>query len=57
MAKLTTEQTMFRAKSHEKKGEVDQARMLYKAILDAFPNNKRPQQQSSSEHTHQQQME
>ena len=44
MAKLTTEQTMFRAKSHEKKGEVDQARMLYKAILDAFPNNKRAQQ-------------
>ena len=44
MAKLTTEQTMFRATSHEKKGEVDQARMLYKAILDAFPNNKRAQQ-------------
>ena len=43
MAKLTTEQTMLRAKSHEKKGEVDQARLLYKTILDAFPNNKRAQ--------------
>ena len=44
MAKLTTEQTILRAKSHEKKGEVDQARLLYKTILDAFPNNKRAQQ-------------
>ena len=44
MAKLTTEQTMLRAKSHEKKGEVDQARLLYKTILDSFPNNKRAQQ-------------
>ena len=44
MAKLTTEQTMLRAKSHEKKGEVDQARLLYKNILDAFPNSKRAQQ-------------
>ena len=44
MAKLTTEQTMLRAKFHEKKGEVDQACLLYKTILDAFPNNKRAQQ-------------
>ena len=44
MAKLTTEQTMLRAKSHEKNGEVDQARVLYKTILDTFPNNKRAQQ-------------
>ena len=44
MAKLTTEQTMLRAKSHEKKGEVDQARLLYKMVLDAFPNNNRAQQ-------------
>jgi protein O-GlcNAc transferase len=35
---------MLRAKSHEKKGEVDQARVLYRTILDAFPNNKRAQQ-------------
>ena len=44
MAKLTTEQTMLRAKSHEKKGEVDQAHQLYKMVLDSFPNNKRAQQ-------------
>jgi tetratricopeptide (TPR) repeat protein len=44
MAKLTTEQTMLRAKSHEKKGEVNQARLLYKTILDTFSNNKRAQQ-------------
>ena len=44
MAKLTTEQTMLRAKSHEKKGEFDQARLLYKMVIDAFPNNKRAQQ-------------
>ena len=44
MTKLTTEQTMLRAKSHKKKGEVDQARLLYKTIIDIFPNNKRAQQ-------------
>jgi tetratricopeptide (TPR) repeat protein len=48
MAKLTTEQTMLRAKSHEKKGEVDQALLLYKTIIDIFPNNKRAQQALAS---------
>ena len=41
MIKLTAEQMMLRAKSLEKKGEVDQARVVYDMVLDAFPNNKR----------------
>ena len=48
MAKLTTEQAMLRAKSHEKKGEIDQARTLYQVVLDAFPNNKRARQALAS---------
>ena len=44
MEKSTTEQTMLRAKSYEKQGEVDQARRLYKIILDASPYNKRAKQ-------------
>lgn len=44
MSKMSVEQALLRAKSLERKGEVDQARALLKAVLDAFPNNKRAQQ-------------
>ena len=39
--KLTVERTLLRGKSHQKKGELDEARAVYAAVLEAFPNNKR----------------
>ena len=41
MVKLTVDKTLMRAKSHKRKGEIEQARALYKSVLDAFPNNVR----------------
>ena len=41
MAKLSVNQALSKAKSHEKKGEILEAQRLYKVILDAFPNNKK----------------
>lgn len=41
MSKRTVSQMMQRAASHEKKGEMIEAQVLYKSVLDAFPNNKR----------------
>ena len=44
MAKLSVKQTLAKAKSHIKKGEVTKAQTLYTTILQAFPNNKEAQQ-------------
>ena len=44
MAKLSVDQTLSRAKSHAKKGEVEEAHKLYQTVLQAFPNNGRAQQ-------------
>ena len=44
MAKLSVDQALLRAKSHAKKGEVEEAQKLYQAVLQAFPKNKRAQQ-------------
>ena len=41
MAKLSVNQALSKAKSHEKKGETLEAQKLYKVVLDAFPNNKK----------------
>ena len=41
MAKLSVNQALSKAKSHEKKGEILEAQKLYKVVLDAFPNNKK----------------
>ena len=41
MAKLSVNQILSKAKSHEKKGEILDAQKLYKIVLDLFPNNKR----------------
>ena len=39
MVKMTVGQALLKGKSHQKKGELDQARVLYKAVIEAFPNN------------------
>jgi protein O-GlcNAc transferase len=39
--KLTVERTLLKGRSHQKKGELDEARAVYTAVLEAFPNNKR----------------
>jgi tetratricopeptide (TPR) repeat protein len=44
MAKLSVDKALLKAKSHAKKGEVEEAQKLYQAILNAFPKNKRAQQ-------------
>ena len=44
MAKLSVDQTLSRAKSHAKKGEVEEAHKLYQTVLQAFPKNGRAQQ-------------
>ena len=36
---LSVQRTLTRAMSHAKKGEVQQAYQLYKAVLDKFPKN------------------
>ena len=43
MAKLTVNQALLKAKSHEKKGEIEDAEKYYKIVLDIFPKNKRAQ--------------
>jgi tetratricopeptide (TPR) repeat protein len=37
-------QALLKAKSHAKKGEVEEAQKLYQAVLQVFPKNKRAQQ-------------
>ena len=44
MQKLSLDQALLRAKMHTKKGEIDQARHIYQAVIDAFPNNGRAKQ-------------
>ena len=43
MAKLSVDQTLSRAKSCAKKGEIEEAQKLYNNILEAFPKNGRAQ--------------
>ena len=44
MAKLSVDQALSKAKFHAKKGEIEEAKKLYQAVLQAFPKNKRAQQ-------------
>ena len=44
LAKLSVDQALLKAKSHAKKGQVEEAQKLYQAVLQAFPKNKRAQQ-------------
>ena len=44
MAKLSVDQALLKAKSYAKKGELEEAKKLYQAVLQAFPKNKRAQQ-------------
>ena len=43
MAKLSVDQTLLKAKSHTKRGEIEEAHKLYQNVLQAFPNNGRAQ--------------
>ena len=43
MAKLSVDQTLSRAKSCAKKGEIEEAQKLYNNVLEAFPKNGRAQ--------------
>ena len=43
MTKLSVDQTLSRAKSHAKKGELDEAQKMYHSVLQAFPGNGRAQ--------------
>ena len=44
LSELSVEKALLKAKSHAKKGEVEEAQKLYQAILQVFPKNKRAQQ-------------
>lgn len=44
MEKLSVEQALLRAAAHLRKGELDSARAIYDAVLEAFPKNVRAQQ-------------
>ncbi len=44
LAKLSVDKALLKAKSHNKKGETEEAKKLYQAVLQAFPTNKRAQQ-------------
>ena len=46
LAKLSVDKALLKAKSHAKKGDIDieEAKKLYQAVLQAFPTNKRAQQ-------------
>jgi protein O-GlcNAc transferase len=41
MATISIDSALLKARSYTKKGELDQARSMLQAVLDAFPNNKR----------------
>ena len=43
MAELSVDKALLEAKSHARKGETKEAKKLYLAILQAFPENKRAQ--------------
>jgi len=44
LAKLSVDQALLKAKSHARKGEIEEAQKLYNDVLQAFPKNKRAQQ-------------
>ena len=44
LTKPSVHQALLKAKSHAKKGDIDEAQKLYQAVLQAFPKNKRAQQ-------------
>ena len=44
LAKISVEQALLKAKSHAKKDEIEEAKKLYTAVLQAFPKNIRAQQ-------------
>ena len=44
MAKLSVDQALLKAKSHAKKGDIEEAKKLYQSVLQSFPKNKRAQQ-------------
>ena len=44
LAKISTDQALLKAKSHAKKGEIEDAKKLYQSVLQAFPKNVRAQQ-------------
>mgnify|MGYP001421503047 CR=1 FL=1 len=44
LAKLSVDKALLKAKSHTKKGEIEEAQKLYQSVLQAFPKNKRAQQ-------------
>jgi len=44
VSKLSVDKALLKAKSHSKKGEIEEAQKLYQAVLQAFPKNKRAQQ-------------
>ncbi len=44
MAKISVDQVLLKAKSHAKKGEIEDAKKLYQSVLQAFPKNVRAQQ-------------
>ena len=37
MAKLSVDQALLKAKSHAKKGEIEEAQKLYQTVLQTFP--------------------
>ena len=44
MAEISVDQALIKAKSHAKKGKIEEAKKLYQTILQAFPKNKQAQQ-------------
>ena len=43
MAKLSVDQTLSKANSYAKKGQIEEAQKLYQNVLQAFPKNGRAQ--------------
>ena len=43
MTKLSVDQVLLKAKSHIKRGDIDEAVKLYQTVLEAFPKNMRAQ--------------
>jgi tetratricopeptide (TPR) repeat protein len=44
MSKLSVNEALLRAKSYERKGEINEARTLYQTVLQSFPGNARAKQ-------------
>ncbi|KAE9631750.1 tetratricopeptide repeat protein [Parasedimentitalea maritima] len=44
MVKQSVDKALFKAKFHAKNGEIEEAKKVYQAVLQAFPRNKRAQQ-------------